>query len=353
MIMLNSHMAKIANHLSLLLLLFTLVACAENTDGGETFLSEQDQPAAYPSGNQPLKSAAEIQDVDQLIALLKTARRIPNSSKWFEIISLPNDVYALWEPGHVEKVNSYLIIGADKDVLYDTGMGIASIGQAINELRAVLGRGNHPLMVINSHNHLDHNGGNNDFDEAWIIRDEWAIQKLTGGISGGFTTYWAELTPHEGIEVPQNFDPETFSIPPFPLQRVRYLADGDVVDLGDRQFQVIHTTSHSPDGLALYDETNQVFFGGDTFGGGFYMTRDMSLLAADLERISALQIRWHYASHGAQLIEAMQEGQRLAIVRRILGGDSKEGMIPFAGQEFPIYTLDNVQVVLATDFLIY
>ena len=128
---------------------------------------------------------------------------------------------------------------------------------------------------------------------------------------------------------------------------------GDVVDAGDRQFRVIHTTSHSPDGLALYDEANQVFFGGDTFGGGFYMTRDISLLAQDLGRISSLQVRWHYSSHGAQLIEAMQEGQRLTIVRRILGGERKEGMIPFAGREFPIYTLGNVQVVLATDFLTY
>ena len=49
----------------------------------------------------------------------------------------------------------------------------------------------------------------------------------------------------------------------------------------------------------------------------------------------------------------MQEGQRLTIVRRILGGEREEGTLPFAGREFPIYTLDNVQVVLATDFLTY
>jgi hypothetical protein len=71
-----------------------------------------------------------------------------------------------------------------------------------------------------------------------------------------------------------------------------------------------------------------------------------------LERISSPQIRWHCASHGAQVIEAMQEGQRLTIVRR-MGGERKEGTIPFAGKECPLYTLGNVQVVLATDFLTY
>lgn len=52
--------------------------------------------------------------VEQLADLLRNARRIPNSSKWFEIIALPNDVYALWEPGHAEKVNSFLITGTQK-----------------------------------------------------------------------------------------------------------------------------------------------------------------------------------------------------------------------------------------------
>lgn len=349
MIMFNPRTIKTVNRVCIALLVILLTACSKNPNEDES--SQPSEPRAYD--HQDTQQPIETQAIDQLTELLKTARRIPNASKWFEIISLPNDVYALWEPGHVEKVNSYLIIGTKKDVLYDTGMGIASIGQTIIELRAMLGREHHPLMVINSHNHLDHNGGNSDFDEAWIIQDEWAIQKLTGGLSEGFTEYWSELTPHEGIEIPENFDPQTFSIPPFPLERIRYLSDGDIVDLGNRQFRVIHSTSHSPDGLALHDETNQLFFGGDTFGGGFYLTRDISLLAQDLERISSLKVRWHYASHGSQLIEAMQEGQRLTIVRRILGGEREEGTLPFAGREFPIYTLDNVQVVLATDFLTY
>lgn len=350
MIIFNSRSIKTLNRLCTALLIISLGACTENPTEDES--SRPSDPLSY--GHQDTQQPIETGAIGQLTELLKTARRIPNSSKWFEIISLPNDVYALWEPGHVEKVNSYLIIGTEKDVLYDTGMGIASIGQTIIQLRTGLGREDHPLMVINSHNHLDHNGGNSDFEEAWIIKDEWAIQKLTSGLSGGFThPYWSELTPHEGIETPEDFDPKTFSIPPFPLQRIRYLADGDIVDLGNRQFRVIHNTSHSPDGLALHDETNQLFFGGDTFGGGFYLTRDINLLLQDLERISSLKVRWHYASHGPQLIEAMQEGKRLTIVRRILGGEREEGTLPFAGMEFPLYTLDNVQVVLATDFLTY
>ncbi|MFT7685631.1 MAG: glyoxylase-like metal-dependent hydrolase (beta-lactamase superfamily II), partial [Candidatus Azotimanducaceae bacterium] len=195
------------------------------------------------------------EDIDQtLIDLLKKAKRIPSSSGWFEIIKLPNYVYAIWEPGHVEKVNAYLIIGETRDVLYDTGMGIASIREAVNDVRRAEFLPDKELMVVNSHNHLDHNGGNNEFSEAWIYDNEWGIKKLTQGVPGGvdasFSTYWDQLTPHPGVKKPANFDIKEKSTAPFPRENIHLLSDGDVIDLGNRQFQVVHTTSHSPDGLA-------------------------------------------------------------------------------------------------------
>ena len=316
-----------------------LISCSPATPNQQHH--EGSSPAVDPLGPADLHE------------LLRSAHRVPNSSQWFEIIALPNDVYALWEPGHAEKVNSFLILGATKDVLYDTGMGIASIGDALNELRAELGRESMPLMVINSHNHLDHNGGNSDFSEAWIIKDEWAIRKLTEGLSDGFAEYWADFTPHEGIKIPDSFDASSFSIPPFPIERIRFLADGDIVDLGNRQFRVVHTTAHSPDGLTLYDEANRVFFGGDTFIGDSFLIRDLNLLEQDLARISQLPIRWHYSSHGDQLIQAMQDGKRLAIIRRMIDGEREESTTRFAGQEFPLYTHGKVEVILAPDFLTY
>ena len=292
-----------------------------------------------------------------LAEILESARRVPNTSRWFEVLQLPNDVYAFWEPGHSEKVNAFLILGTERDVLYDTGMGIASIGAALREVRLQLGRPDHELMVVNSHNHLDHNGGNTDFDEAWIIEDEWAIRKLTEGIpagaEGGFVEYWSELTPHDRVVPPDGFDPETFSIPPFPRENIRFLADGDVVDLGDRRFRVIHTTSHSPDGLALYDEENRILFGGDTFLGDEFLVRNLDQLEADLELASQLEVEWHYCSHGPQLIEVMRSGFHLAIIRRMIEGEHDESEMTFAGRVFRVYELEGVSVILAPDFLTY
>jgi len=292
-----------------------------------------------------------------LIELLQKARRIPNSSEWFEIIELPNNVYAFWEPGHQEKVNAFLILGSEKDVLYDTGMGIASISKAISELRKNEKLPEKTLMVINSHNHLDHNGGNSDFDVTWIYKNDWGFEKLTqgipGGASGGFVEYWDQLTEHHGVHAPSNFDPLTQSIPPFPRENIRFLTDGDVVDLGDRKFQVMHMTSHSPDGLALYDKRNEILFGGDTFYGPDYLVIQLSLLADDLEKTRNLKVKWHYASHGPQLIETMQHGIHLSIVRRMLDGERAENTTNFAGFELPIYSLDGVSVTVAGQLLTY
>lgn len=318
-----------------------------------------EQPAAQAPSDLVARSDVEgssdvrLQPDDTDIEdLLRAARRIPNSTRWFEIIALPNEVYALWEPGHADKVNAFLVAGRDKDMLYDTGLGIASIRTAVTELRAIESLDDKPLMVVNSHNHLDHNGGNTEFDEAWIMENDWAIAKLTEGVSG-FATYWGELTPHPGVVVPADFDPETFSIPPFPEENIRFLRDGDVIDLGNRQFKVIHATAHSPDGVALYDAQNRIFFGGDTFLGDSFLIGDLGVLAQDLERISGLPIDWHYSSHGPQLIEAMGDGRRLAIVRRMLDGERSESTTVFAGNEFPLYELDGVKVTLAGDFLTY
>jgi glyoxylase-like metal-dependent hydrolase (beta-lactamase superfamily II) len=314
---------------------------------------QEDGLLPEPTGGTP--SASRFEAEQSLADILSRALRIPNDTGWFEIIELPNQVYAFWEPGHAEEVNAFLIVGTERDVLYDTGMGIASIGRALADLRDAEGWPGRELMVINSHNHLDHNGGNTDFDEAWIIEDEWAIRKLTEGIpsAGDFVAYWDQLKDHPGVEAPTGFDPTTFRIPPFPRESIRFLSDGDIVDLGNRRFRVIHTTSHSPDGLALYDEEHAILFGGDTFIGDEFLVRDLDLLVQDLLIARDLDVEWHYCSHGPQLIEVMRSGYHLSIIRRMIRGEREEGETTFAGNVFPLYELDGVAVTLAPEFLTY
>ena len=287
-------------------------------------------------------------------ALLASAKRIPNRSGWFEILRLPNRVYALWEPGHSEQVNAFLVLGRDRDLLYDTGMGIASVADALDDVRRAERLPDKPLTVVLSHNHLDHNGGIADFGEIWTADNDWARKRLRLGVPpGSFEAYWADLRTHPGVAAPDGYDPSAQTVAPYPLSRVRYLTDGQQIDLGDRAFTVVRTHAHSPDGIALYDPLGQLFFGGDAFYGPDYLVTDMALLAADLERAAALPVRWHYASHGAQLIAAMRHGKHLVVVRRMLDGDGGETKTTFVGTELPVRSLDGVTVTLAKELLLY
>jgi len=300
-----------------------------------------------PAPRQPMATAA-------LTAILDAAERIPNRTGWFEVLRLPNDVYALWEPGHVERVNAFFVPGGERDLLYDTGMGIASVTHVLDDIRRVEGLTVKPLQVVNSHNHLDHNGGNKEFDEIWTADDDWARRRLSLGVPAGtFVEYWDQLTNHPGASAPPGFDPATHAIPPYPLGRVRYLSENDEIDLGGRRFRVVRTFSHSPDGIALYDSEHGLFFGGDAFYGADYLVTDLALLAADLERTRNLAITWHYSSHGPQLVAAMRHGAHLAVVRRLLAGEGETHSARFAGVELPVRELDGVTVTLAPELLLY
>lgn len=289
--------------------------------------------------------------------IVRSAKRIPNSTGWFEVLRLPNRVYAFWEPGHAEKVNSYLVVGSERDLLYDTGMGIANIRQAIQDMRALEKLPQHDIMVVNSHNHLDHNGGNQAFDAIWTVNEPWALRRLAAGVpageASGFVPYWSDLTAHEGVQPPPSFSPETHAIPPYALSQVNFLEDEEAIDLGDRSFTVIRTFSHSPDGVALYGAESAMFFGGDTFYGANYLVTDLSLLATDLQRIQPLNIDWHYASHGAQLVTAMQQGRHLAAVNRLIAGEGEAKTTTFAGLSLPLQEVDGVTVTIAKELLLY
>ena len=84
-------------------------------------------------------------------------------SRWFQIKEVAQDVYVIEEPGHVQ---SYLINGRTHSALVDTGAGLCDIRKAIQTL--LLER----VIVLNTHWHFDHIGGNTLFDDVGISEKE-------------------------------------------------------------------------------------------------------------------------------------------------------------------------------------
>ncbi len=103
-------------------------------------------------------------------------------TSWFEVQQLDPGVHLISEPGHV---NSFLIQGGKSAILFDTGLGVANIRRVAEELS------NLPLLVVNSHYHFDHTGGNRLFNEIAIHRIGASLlqQPSPPGLAEGYMAY--------------------------------------------------------------------------------------------------------------------------------------------------------------------
>ena len=72
----------------------------------------------------------------------------------------------------------------------------------------------------------------------------------------------------------------------------RLLWDGDMVDLGDRQFEVIHTPGHSPGGIALWEAATGVLFSGDIVYDGPLIEDTYHSNAADYHAEKGSVMSW-------------------------------------------------------------
>jgi glyoxylase-like metal-dependent hydrolase (beta-lactamase superfamily II) len=216
---------------------------------------------------------------------------------WFAVTNPEPGVYTIEEPLHDQEVKSSLVVGTERALLIDTGMGVGNIRALVESLT------DRPITVVNSHAHWDHVGGNHLFQdgatEIWIHAAERAA--LEAGVAANVLTWWFGPDQLRG-PLPPGFDPAGFSIPPG--HPTGTLHGGETFDLGGRVLEVIHAPGHSPGGIVLLDRAGGVLFSTDlAYPDSLYAfdeeadfpayRRTLSLLA-DL----APDLRVVYPSHG-------------------------------------------------------
>ena len=181
--------------------------------------------------------------------------RIDVPGDWFEVYEVADDVFAIYEPGQFEEVISYLIVGAERALLFDTGLGIGDMHAVVSALTGL------DVVVLNSHTHYDHVGGNHQFDSIVATDTEYTRRHESG-------------RPHAAVAEfvgpgwvwkpwPDGFDPATYESRPFSVER--RIDDGATIDLGDRVLEVLLTPGHAPDSLCVFDRERRLLFTGDTF----------------------------------------------------------------------------------------
>ena len=176
------------------------------------------------------------------------------AADWYETIRMGDDITLIHEPWIKPffRCNIWHVRGRDRDLLFDTGLGHFSLR---NHVPLVSER---KLTCVASHTHFDHIGCHHEFPdrcvhtaEAQILadpRNEWTVADR-----------YANEEMFDGA--PEGWDTARYRIQPAPAGRL--LEHGDVVDLGDRAFEVIHTPGHSPGGIALYEKRTGILLSGD------------------------------------------------------------------------------------------
>ena len=163
-------------------------------------------------------------------------KRLESASPWFEVYQVNADTFALLEPRHEEEVISYLALGSERAALIDTGMGISDVRAEVERLTDL------PVVVVNTHAHFDHVGGDHRFGEVWAFDDASEVARIERGYSR------AECAPFIGPgsyrELPDGFDPAAYEIRPSRV--TRRLRHREAIELGARTLTVHHTPGHSP-----------------------------------------------------------------------------------------------------------
>jgi glyoxylase-like metal-dependent hydrolase (beta-lactamase superfamily II) len=240
---------------------------------------------------------------------------IVSEEHWYEIIRMADDVTLIHEPWIKPffRCNMWHVRGRDRDLLFDSGLGHVSLRAHV----ALLSE--RQVICVASHTHFDHIGSHHEFEmrcvhsaEAAILaepRREWILSK--------------EYATDEMFDrFPPGWDANRYRVRAAPASR--QLKNGDVIDLGDRAFNVVHTPGHSPGGIGLIEPKTGIFLSGDIVYDGpliddAYHSNpdDYTRTLGRLRKLTVSVVHGgHFPSFGPtrlqQLIDEYLEGRRKA-----------------------------------------
>lgn len=229
------------------------------------------------------------------------------AEKWFEFQRVDDQITLIWEP-HVDpliRCNIWHVRGGDRDLLVDTGLGMASLQEAARHLFEKR------LTAVATHAHYDHIGGLHEFPDRVVHGAEAAkvAQGHAASLFGGAKDDAVlESIRAAGYEVPAElftalpaagYDPARYHVAAAPATRI--VAEGDVIDLGDRRFEILHLPGHSPGSIGLWEAESGVLFSGDAIYDGPLLDElpgsDISAYVATMKRLRDLPVAVVHAGH--------------------------------------------------------
>lgn len=146
-------------------------------------------------------------------------------------------------------------------------------------------------LIINTHCHCDHVGGNKVIQDA--SECDIAVHRIGKHFidtRDGWSTWWRYFIQEADF-----------------FKCSRGLSDGDLVALGPHEFQVIHTPGHAIDGIVLYNSKEKLLISSDTLWENDMAVMNVRVegsgalfaMKESLEKLAHLDVNIVYPGHGA------------------------------------------------------
>lgn len=227
---------------------------------------------------------------------------------WFERTRIDDGITLLWEPrvDPLIRCNIWHIRGGERDLVVDSGLGLASLVEAARDLFE------RPVTAVATHSHYDHIGGFHEFDDRVAHRLEAAELAAPGGfaalLADGLDKGLVASVQAAGYAVPDllidalpqaGYDIAGYRVQPAPATRL--VEEGDIVAAGDRRFEVLHLPGHSPGSIGLWEAATGVLFSGDAVYDGPLLDglpgSDVTAYLKTMERLLELPVTVVHAGH--------------------------------------------------------
>lgn len=233
---------------------------------------------------------------------------LPVARAWWSRAEASPGVTLISEP-HVDvllRANLWYVRGRDFDLLIDAGNGIAPLRPAFPDLLGARTR------LVLTHTHVDHMGAAHEFAERMVHPIESPVLAAPGPASlfsagwdpalrAMFTAAGYPPLPDVLIDALPSPGYDLAAYAPAAAPATRLLHEGDVIDLGDRGFEVLHVPGHSPGSIALWEAATGTLFAGDVVYDGPLLYRGAGTSVPDYKasfrKLRALPVEIVHAGH--------------------------------------------------------
>ena len=226
-----------------------------------------------------------------LIILNGNSTLSAQTNGWYNAKTIGAKTWVIKEPGFDE--NMYLLEGKDSALLIDAGFGMGNLRDFVSSLTSK------PLIIVNTHFHPDHTGGDYQFPKVYIGADdkEFAKPFLDPKVMKNITS-----TMLKNIQIPDSLKfPDTLATGKTVLMPV---FDNYIFHLGGRDIKVITFPGHTGGSICLLDVNNKFLFTGDNNNTVWLFFKESLSVETYLQSLKKLntfksQFEILYSGHGA------------------------------------------------------